>query len=149
MSFKSKRETIVGACQFFYKCFFFVWNMNNGSFELISLLKISRYYAVCLKMKITNLKKNEQLVEKEFCNIIKRKKGTMLVVVVCSYVLRCFFFRNTRFMVYRDRFTEKSNLVKRSIHTLMPSNSRIPLPEVLMSGKDFKSSTRSLTSSSD
>jgi len=81
--------------------------MNNGSFELISLLKISRYYAVCLKMKITKFKKkNEQLVEKEFCNI--EKKGTMLVVVVVC-VRMCFgvFFRNTRFMVYRDRFTEK------------------------------------------
>jgi len=122
--------------------------MNNGSFELISLLKISRYYAVCLKMKITNLKKNEQLVEKEFCNIEKKGDnvgGGGVCVRMCFGV----FFVIHGLWCTEIVLQKKSNLVKRSIHTLMPSNVRIPLPEVLMSGKDFKSSTRSLTSSSD
>jgi hypothetical protein len=74
--------------------------------------------------------------------------SVVVVVFVCALVV-------TLLLGCTD-LTEKYNLmlggdnmVVSRAHTLTPSNSRMPLPEVLMSGSVFKSSTRSLTSSSD
>jgi len=75
-----------------------------------------------------------------------------VVVFVCALVVTLLLLLGC------TDLTEKYNLmlgvviyvvVAQYTHTLTPSNSRMPLPEVLMSGSVFKSSTRSLTSSSD